>query len=40
MTCHRVGDRSLPQLELVQPLVFLFLVADVIPNHGFIATYG
>ena len=37
---HRMGGRSLPQLELVQLFVFLFLVADVISNDRIVAAYG
>ena len=33
------GGRSLPEVELVQSFVFLFLVADVLADHGFIPAY-
>src|SRR6266568_9457303 len=31
------GGRSLPELELDQSLVFVFLIADVLADHGLIA---
>ena len=36
---HLNGGRSLPHVHLVQPLVFLLLVADVLPNRGLISPY-
>ena len=36
---HLDGGRSLPEVELVQSLVFLFLVADVLADDGFIPAY-
>src|SRR6267154_2980621 len=31
---------STPQVHLLQPLVFLFLFADVVAYHGFVAAHG
>ena len=36
---HLDGGRSLPEVELVQSFVFVFLVADVLADHGFIPAY-
>ena len=34
---HLFGGRSFPHVELIYPFVFLFLVADVIPNRSLVA---
>lgn len=34
------GDRSAPQIHLVQSRIFLLLILDVLPNHGFVTTDG
>jgi hypothetical protein len=36
---HLVGGRSFPQVQLVQALIFHFLVANVLPNHSLIPAY-
>jgi hypothetical protein len=36
---HLDGGRSLPEVESVQSLVFVLLVADVLPDHGFIPAH-
>ena len=35
-----IGGRSLPHFQLLQALIFLFLVADVLPNHCIVSAYG
>ena len=34
---HLIGGRSSPHVELVDPFVFLFLIADVVSNRGLIS---
>jgi hypothetical protein len=36
---HLDGGRSFPEVHLIQPLVFLLLVADVFPYRGLISPY-
>jgi len=36
---HLGGGRSFPEVHLIQPLVFLLLVADLLPNRGLIPPY-
>jgi hypothetical protein len=33
------GGGSFPEVHLIEPLVLLFLVADVLPNRGLISPY-
>ena len=36
---RRMGGRSLPQVQLIEPLIFLLLVANVGPSHLFITAH-
>ena len=36
---HRLKADSVPEAQLIQALVFRFLVLDVLPDHLFIAAY-
>jgi len=36
---HLIGGRSSPHIQLIEPFVFLPLVADVVPNHCLVAAY-
>jgi len=34
------GGRSTPEVQLLQPLIFLFLVLDVFPDRSFVSPHG
>jgi len=36
---HLVGGRSSPHVQLVDPFIFLFEVADAVPNQGLVSAH-
>ena len=36
---HLIGGCSSPQAKLLQSFVLLFLISDVVANHGFLSAY-